>query len=138
MMKIAGKVTVYMKPTKQILREKGLGPGGDVQRFHTQNVLRRIQKYMPYRTGATVKTMIAQTDINKPYIVVNVPYAKYLYYGKVMVGKAPKVVTEKPLNYTKTKNPLAGPYWDRALKAAELPAMQADLQRYVNRKAGRL
>lgn len=136
-MNITGKVTVYMKPTKQILKDKGFGPGGDVQRFHTQNVLRRIQKYMPYRTGATIKTMIAQTDINKPYIVVNVPYAKYLYYGKVMVGPAPKMLTNRDLVYTKTKNHLAGPYWDRALKAAELPAMQADLQRYVNRKAGR-
>ena len=136
-MTITGKITVDMAPVKQILKAKGLTADGDVQRFHTQNVLRRIQKYMPYRTGATIKTMIVQTDISKPEIVLDVPHGRYLYHGKVMVGPAPKVVTDRDLQYTKTKNPQAGPYWDRALKAAEMPAMQADLQRYVNRRAGK-
>lgn len=135
-MKIAGKVSVDMKPVNQILEEKGLTAEGDIQRFHTQNVLRRIQKYMPYRTGATIKTMIVQTDIDKPEIVLDVPYGKYLYYGKAMEGTAPKAVTDRPLQYTRTKNPQAGPFWDRALKSAEMAAMQADLQRYVNRKKG--
>ena len=136
-MNITGKITLDMKPVNQILKAKGLTAGGDVQRFHTQNVLRRIQKHMPYRSGALIKETIASSPISEPRIVVPGPTGKYLYYGKVMVGTAPKVATDKPLNYTKTKNPLAGPYWDRALKAAELPAMQADLQRYVSRKAGR-
>lgn len=136
-MKITGKITVDMAPVNQILKSKGLTPGGDVQRFHTQNVLRRIQKYMPYRTGATIKTMIAQTDINNPEIVLDVPHGRYIYYGKAMEGPPPKTVTDRDLVYTKTKNPLAGPFWDRALKAAEMPQMQADLQRYVNRKAGK-
>lgn len=135
-MKITGKISVDMKPVNQILKAKGLTAGGDVQRFHTQNVLRRIQKYMPYRTGATIKAMIAQTDISKPEIVLDVPHGRYLYHGKAMEGKAPKTVTDRDLQYTKTKNPQAGPYWDRALVAAEMHAMQADLQRYVNRKKG--
>lgn len=136
-MKITGKITVDMAPVNQILKSKGLTPGGDVQKFHTQNVLRRIQKYMPYRTGATIKTMIAQTDINNPEIVLDVPHGRYIYYGKAMEGPPPKTVTDRDLVYTKTKNPLAGPYWDRALKAAELPQMQNELQRYVWRKAGK-
>ena len=155
-MNVTGKITVDMKPVNQILKEKGLTAGGDVQRFHTENVLRRIQKYMPYRTGATIKTMIAQTDINKPEIVLDVPYGRFLYYGVLMVdpvtGAAgfkdkegqwkswhrPKVKSNRPITYTKTKNPQAGPFWDRALVAAEMPAMQADLQAYVNRKAGKV
>jgi len=136
-MKITGKITVDMAPVNQILKSKGLTPGGDVQKFHTQNVLRRIQKYMPYRTGATIKTMIAQTDINDPEIVLDVPHGRYIYYGKAMEGPPPKTVTDRDLVYTKTKNPLAGPFWDRALKAAEMPQMQNDLQRYVWRKAGK-
>ena len=136
-MRLTGKVTVDMKPVKQILKAKGLAAGGDVQRFHTQNVLRRIAKYMPYRSGATVKLMNIQTDIRKPEIVLDVPQGRYLYYGKVMVGAAPKVATDRPLTYTKTKNPFAGPYWDRALKANEMAAMQHELQAYVSRKAGR-
>lgn len=136
-MNIVGKVTVKMKPVQQILKAKGLTPDGDVQRFHTENVLHRIVKYMPYRTGATIGITQAQTNVNEPFIITDVRYAKYLYYGKVMVGHAPKVPIDKDLEYTKTKNPHAGPFWDRALVANEGSALQSDLQAYVNRKAGR-
>ena len=124
-------VRVDIKPVSQIIQDKGLSPSGDVQRFHTNNVMRRIQKYMPYRTGATIKMMIAQTDTAKPEIVLDVPYAKYLYYGKAMDGRAPKRVTDRDLVYTKTKNPQAGPFWDRSLAAAEGDAMAEDVQRYL-------
>lgn len=136
-MNVVGKVTVNMKPVNQILKAKGLTAGGDVQRFHTANVLRRIVRYMPYRSGATIKLTVAQSPISKPEIVTDAPYARYLYYGKVMVGRAPKTVTDKDLDYTRTKNPQAGPFWDRRLVAAEGKALQADLQRYVDRKAGK-
>lgn len=136
-MKVVGRITVDMKPVNRILKEKGLTAGGDVQRFHTANVARRIQKYMPYRTGALIKLMLIQSPVEQPQVVIDAPQARYLYYGKVMVGKAPKVVTDKDLTYDKTKNPQAGPFWDRRLKAAEDKAMQADLQRYVDRKAGK-
>ena len=124
-------IRVDIKPVSQIVQDKGLSPSGDVQRFHTNNVLRRIQKYMPYRTGTTIKVMIAQTDTSKPEIVLDVPYAKYLYYGKAMEGRAPKRVTDRDLVYTKTKNPHAGPFWDRSLVAAEGGAMAEDVQRYL-------
>lgn len=99
------KVTLKMNPTSRILREHGLDTSGDVQMFHTQNVLRRIIKYMPHRTGATIKVTIVGTDVRKPQIVTDVPYGKYLYYGKAMEGPPPKKVTDRDLKYTKTKNP---------------------------------
>lgn len=131
---MSAKFRLIMNPTKRIIRDKGLSESGEVQRFHTQNVLRRIQKYMPYRTGATIKLTISQTDISKPEIITDTPYAKYLFYGYAMAGRAPKHKTDKPISYTKTKNPKAGPHWDRALSAAEGTAMAADLQRYIDRR----
>lgn len=144
-----------MHSVERILKDKGLDPGGDVQMFHTQNVLRRIVKYMPFKTGMTIKVTIAQTNVRKPYIITNMPNAQYLYRGKVMVnsktGKGPANIpgvgprypkgttlkaTNRPLEYNKTKNPLAGPYWDRRLKAAEGKAMAADVQRYIDLKGG--
>lgn len=116
----------------ELIRRKGLDPSGRVQMYHTQNVLRRIQKYMPYRTGMLIKLTAAQTDISKPEIVTIAPQAAYLYYGKVMVGKAPKTVTDKDLVYTKNKNPLAGPFWDRTLVANEGPALVQDLQDFID------
>lgn len=152
--RLPGGTIVYleMNPVHQILKDKGLDPGGDAQKFHTANVLRRIKRYMPFDSGMTYKVTVAQTDISKPYIITNTPYAKYLFYGKKMVnaktGKGPRMIpgigprykkgtvlkaTSEDLEYSK-KNPAAGPRWDRALVAAEGKAMAADLQRYLKRR----
>ena len=131
-MNIVGKVSV--KPPAQVVKELGLGRGGDVQKFHTQNVIRRIQKFMPYRSGMLIKLMIAQSPISDPFVNIDAPQARYLYYGKAMEGKAPKTVTDRDLHYTTTKNPQAGPFWDRRLSAAEGKTMQSELQDYVDRR----
>ena len=141
-----------MNSINQIIRNKGLHEAGDVQQFHTANVLRRIPRYMPYRSGMTIKVTITQTNIRKPEIVTDTPYAQMLFRGKVMVDPKTnaagfltpvgwrsrkgcvKVRTDRNLKYHKGKNRRAGPRWDRALSAAEGPAMRADLQRYINRR----
>ena len=141
-----------MNSVGQILKDKGLNETGDVQQFHTANVLRRIKRYMPFVSGMTYKITVAQTNIKKPEIVTNTPYAKYLFYGKVMIDPklgiagfmtpegwrsrkgCVKVRTGRNLQYTRTKNPQAGPRWDRTLSANEGRAMTADLQRYLNRR----
>ena len=135
-----------MHSVQQILKDKGLAPDGYVQMFHTQNVLRRIVKYMPYQSGMTIKVTAAQTNIRKPLIVTDTPYARFLFQGKLMVSDVTgspwarkgetKHVVNRPLDYTKTKNLKAGPFWDRALSTAEGPAMAADLQRYIKQKGG--
>ena len=144
-------VKIILPSANKLIRQKGLAQDGKVQMFHTQNCLRRIKRYMPFLSGATYKITVAQTNIRKPEIVTNVPYGKYLFYGKVMVnsktGKGPALIpgvgyrfpkystlmpTDRELEYTKTKNPLAGPHWDRTLVAYEGKAIVSDLQRYIN------
>ena len=146
------KVKLQLPSAAQLIRAKGLAHDGDVQRFHTQNVLKRIKRYMPYVSGATYKITVAQTDINKPEIVTNTPYAHYIFIGKKMIDPkinasgfltpegwrsrrgSVKVLTAENLKYNKTKNPAAGPRWDRALVAAEGKALVADLQSYIDRR----
>ena len=128
------KAYLKLNPINKIIKDKGLDANGSAQAFHTNNVMRRIIKYMPYRTGATIKVMIVQTNIREPYLILDVPYGKYLYHGKKMVGSPPKAVTDIPLNYTKTKNPQAGPYWDRQLSAAEGKVLARELQAYIERR----
>ena len=141
-----------MNSVDKILRDKGLDPAGDVQQFHTANVLRRITKYMPFLSGMLIKVTIAQTNIRKPEIVTDAPEGQYLFRGKVMVdpktGAAGfmtpegwrsrkgcvKVRTNRDLQYTKTKNRRAGPRWDVAVSTREGKAMAADTQRYIARK----
>lgn len=130
------KAYLQLNPINQILKDKGVDQNGYVQAFHTNNVMRRIVKYMPYRTGATIKIMIVQTNIREPYLILDVPYGKYLYYGKKMVGAPPKAVTDIPLNYTKTKNQQAGPFWDRQLSASEGLILAREVQNYIKRRGG--
>lgn len=148
------KVKMSLPSAKKLIQAKGLDKDGAVQMFHTQNVLRRIKRYMPFLTGATYKITVAQTDIRKPEIVTDVSYGQYLYCGKVMVnsktGKGPALIpgvgyrykkgtslreTDRGLRYTHTKNPDAGPDWDKILVAREGQAMTADLQRFIERRS---
>ncbi len=141
-----------MNKIEQVLRDKGLHKTGDVQQFHTANVLRRIVKYMPRLTGMLIKETIVQTAINTPEIVTDAPEGQYLFRGKVMVGvrsgtpgfmtpegwrsrrgEPKKVATSRNLVYTK-KNPQAGPRWDIAVSTNEGKAMAADAQRYIERR----
>ncbi len=129
------RIKVEMKPISTITARLGVGRSGDVQLFVTNTVNRRITRYMPYRSGALstkLKFIKSPTEIE-----VLGPYARYQYYGKVMAGPAPKRVTQRDLTYIKTKHPRAGPFWDRALMAAEGKQIAAEVQRYVDRKAGR-
>ena len=124
-----GKIRMEMRPVNRIVSRLGIDPNGTVQRKITQNINHRITRYMPYLTGTLatrLKRVASPTEIE-----VAGPYAKYQYYGKAMVGKAPKRLTGRALEYTKTKNAQAGPFWDRRLMAAEGDAIVADLQRDV-------
>lgn len=147
------KVKIDIPSANQLIRDLGIDPSGAVQMFHTMNVLKRLKRYMPFRTGMTYKIAVAQTDIRKPEIVIDTPGARYAYEGKKMVnaktGKGPGVIpgvgpryrkgtilkaTEENLVYTKTKNPLAGPHYDRTLAAQEGDAMAEDLRRFIERR----
>ena len=129
------RIHVDMKPISTIINRLGLGKNGAVQGFVTNSVNRRITRYMPYRAGvlATKSKYITSPST----IEVISPYARYQYYGKAMAGPAPKYVTDRSLNYDKTEHPLAGPLWDRRMMAAEGKQIAAEVQRYVDRKAGK-
>lgn len=154
-MNVVGRIKVDMAPVRQVMKRLGVTAQGDVQRFHTANARRRIQRYMPYRSGTTIKLMIVQSPTDMPFIHVDAPYARMLYHGKVMVDPktraagfltpngwrsrkgVSKVASDRDIKYDKTKNPQAGQYWDRRLMAAEGTQMQAELQAYVDRRAGK-
>ena len=124
------RVRVKMKPVNTILTRMGVKPDGDVQMFVTNTVNRRITRYMPFRSGALstkLKHIKSATEIE-----VLGPYARYQYYGKVMEGPAPKAVTDRDLKYDKTKNPLAGPLWDRRMIANEGAQIADEARRYVS------
>lgn len=134
--------------TSQILASHGLDEGGSVQRFFTESVNRRITRYMPYRSGALQGSLKRVTGPAE--ITITAPYARYQYYGKVMIDPAinaagfktkdetwrsrkgaVKVLTDRDLQYDTTKNAQAGPYWDRRMMAAEGQALIQEVKNYV-------
>lgn len=143
------RVKVEMQPIQQILKNHGLDSNGRVQLYVTNMISRRMTRYMPFQSGVLatdLKFVKSPTEIE-----VEGPYARYQYYGKVMVnsvtGKGPRYipnvglrykkwtvlrVTDRDLEYDKTKNPDAGPFWDRALLAKEKSQMIQEVQNYID------
>lgn len=145
------RIKVEMKPISTILTRIGVNKTGDVQMQLTRIVNKRITRYMPFRTGALstkLKYIKSPTEIE-----VVAPYARMMYYGKVMVnsktGKGPAFIpgvgyrykkgtilkaTDRDLKYGTTKHPEAGPFWDRRMMAVEKDAIVSEVQAYVRRK----
>ncbi|MCI7807958.1 minor capsid protein [bacterium] len=145
------RIKVEMKPVATILTRIGVNKTGDVQMQLTRIVNKRITRYMPFRTGALstkLKYIKSPTEIE-----VAAPYARMMYYGKVMVnsktGKGPAFIpgvgyrykkgttlkaTDRDLKYDTTKHPEAGPFWDRRMMASEKDAIVSDVQAYVRRR----
>jgi hypothetical protein len=116
-----------MKPTEELIKSHGLGEGGKIQKFVDSECLRVMSPYTPMLSGMMDKSATAGTIIGSGVIEYNSPYARFQYYGKVMIDPntgstwAPyggkKVVTEKDLLHNKSRHPQAGPKWfDRAMQ----------------------
>ena len=144
------KFTIKINAPKQIIKRLGLDTEGDVQRQLTNMVNHRITRYMPERSGmlsTKSKRIVSPTEIE-----VAAPYAHYQYKGEVYGPNIPikengvivgyfsppsKHRTGRRLDQTKGKNERGGPYWEKRLMAAEGTAITADLQRYIDLKAGK-
>ena len=145
------RIKVEMQPINRIVTRLGVDKQGDVQMQLTRIINKRITKYMPFRSGALatkLKFIKSPTEIQ-----VMGPYARVMYYGKIMedpkLGAAgfkdadgqwksrrgvPKVVSDRPINYDTSKHALAGPNWDKRMMANERVAIVAEIQSYVNRR----
>ena len=81
-------------------------------------VLKDTDPYVPALTGSLAGRSHTEGDM----VVYPGPYARYLYYGKVMAGPkyGPKYATDKDLVYTKNMHPNAQSHWFEASKAQNL------------------
>lgn len=104
-----------------------LPPAKKVEEQLAVQVMKDTDKFVPALTGSLVQ----RTHIeNGNTIVYPGPYARFLYYGKVMIYEptgstwAPKgehkVVTGRDLIMQKSMHPLATSHWFEVSKAANL------------------
>lgn len=104
-------------------------------------VMKDTDKFVPALTGSLTR----RTHIEESTIVYPGPYARFLYYGKVMIYAptgstfAPrgehKVVTDRNLVMNKSMHPLATSHWFEASKAANLETWLKVAERLVKQNA---
>lgn len=87
------------------------------QMWLDNEVLKDCTPYVPRLTGMLEHSGIDGTKVGSGEIIWNSPYARYQYYGKVMIGKAPKTVTDISLKYSKQSHNNAGRLWFERAKA---------------------
>lgn len=106
----------------QIAKERGLIPGGDAQKKLSSEILRHSAPYTPFSRGELTRSGKIAED--GTYIQYNAPYARYLWYGCLMVGRTgsawAKLGEKKSLKTPLRKlsfsgAPKRGPRWVRRM-----------------------
>lgn len=106
----------------------------------------QIQKdtsqYVPFLTGS----LDTRTTVEGDTVIYPGPYARFLYYGKVMVDPdtgspwaskgATKVLKDQDLVFTKDFHPDAQSHWFEASKAQNLDKWLRIAQKAVNQYGG--
>lgn len=90
-------IDVRMDEAEAIFEKHGLGYGGIVHKQFTNELLKLSDPYVPNRNSILKNS--ATITLNGDAIIYNTPYARYMWYGKVMVDpktqKACMVFTDK-------------------------------------------
>lgn len=95
------------------------------QKYVDSEVIRLCGPYVPFETGTLQRSALIATTIGSGEVIWNAPYAKYLYYGNLMVSPTTgsswakkgerKVLTGRSLNYNGA--PKRGKLWFERMKA---------------------
>ena len=95
-------------------------------------VLKDTRKYVP----ALTESLSNRAHVEGAIVVYPGPYARYLYYGKVMKGPrhGPKYSTNKDLVYTTTVHPEAQSYWFEASKAQNMKKWERGVKKIIGKK----
>lgn len=102
-------IKVSFNPLNAMLKDRGLESGGKVQKVVDSEVLRRSDKYVPFRTGFLKKSGILDTKIGSGEVIYNALYADKNYYHNAGQGKQGTA-----------SGGLRGKYWFERMKADHL------------------
>lgn len=122
------KVAINLDGTETMLCKRGLGSGGYVQKLLASECARHMDPYVPFQQGFLKND---SREIGIDYVKYNAPYARMMYYGKVMVDPATnaagfltpagwrshpgvkKVPSGRVFKYHGA--PVRGPFWDKRM-----------------------
>jgi len=103
-------VKLDIRPTADLLRSRGLQPGGSVQKVIDSETMRYMGDYMPRRqAGELEHKMVTATIVGSGEVKIDGPFAHYLHEGILYVDSVTgsawsrkddtKVPTGKELTY---------------------------------------
>ena len=128
-MQISTRLQVHS--VQQSLANRGLEAKGRVQKFIDTEVLRCNEPYVPMDTGKLKQSGITGTVIGSGEVSYNSPYGRYQYYGKLMVGPAPRQLTNTDLQYH-SGDSRRGAFWFERMKSDHLDDILKGAQRIAN------
>ena len=114
---------LLLKSTQVLLAARNLEVGGAVQCYIDSEVLRLSDPYLPLRDGDLKRAGLDGTTVGSGEVEWKGPYARYLYYGKLMLSPSgscwakhgeKKHLTDKDLNFHGA--PKRGSFWFERMK----------------------
>lgn len=111
--KTGGKINAQLKwnPNYQAIWENKFNKA---QKYVDTECLRLSDKFVPLQYGYLKSSGIIGTKIGSGKLEYLEIYSRYQYYGKVMIGSAPKTVTN--INLTYNHAPKRGAFWFERMK----------------------
>lgn len=137
----------------EIMSNHGLDENGRVQQFIDQECIRLMDDYTPDRNGILKASIRLNSKIGSGLLTQATPYARYQYYGVLYVDPiyqkgafysddygfwsrkgVKKVPSNRELNYSKAKSPLAGKLWFERMKADKKEQILEGARKVANGK----
>ena len=127
-------IKVKINSTNKILKDHGLEQDGRAIRFLRDEADRLMNPYIPMDNGMLRRNKTYPSNHEIKYIS---PYAKYQYYGKLMLAKngsswakkgEKKVETSRNLKYHTSGT---GPKWDKLMLQRHKNDLVKDVETYI-------
>lgn len=127
-------VKVKMNSTNKILKDHGLDQDGRAIRFLRDDADRLMNPYIPMDNGMLRRNKSYPSNHEIKYIS---PYAKYQYYGKLMLAKngsswakkgEKKVLTSRNLKYHTSGT---GPKWNELMLQRNKNTLIKDIENLI-------
>lgn len=110
--------------------------GKTAQVWLDSEILRSTEPFVPMDQGDLIGSGVRGTVPGSGLIVYNSPYAHYHYVGLVRVGRAPKKLTDRKMNYSQLHQAglERGSAWFDRSKKVNLAAWIAGVERAMKGK----
>lgn len=139
-------IKINLRPISEIKSDLGIENYGPVHAYFTELCEKEMDPFVPMGDTEFLASTVWHTVDEIHY---DMPYAHYMYEGRVMGpnipvfddegnivkwwSKAPKYYTGEDIVYNKDKHPLATSHWDQVMWTAKKDEIEKKVAEYVMR-----